>query len=275
MSFDFQLNLFPFKVSFLQFTCYQDCGLRYVVAPQGARPELLPERLLGSVRFSRLDLKTAIPLNPHDYPDDLLNDFPLSPLSTSSVPESPHPNPFHSVGSNLTPEAGTEPSQSLHSLRTGSATGSNLSAQDVGHLEALRQASGSSSGQGQAQPVTDRSAFAFGPTSAQHTGSGSMLSSHPVLGSGHMGSGQIGSGHMDLSHMASARPARATSSPHRPSAGLSTVPETRQSRSTSSPEASLQSQSMQPQHMGEAKATGGSNLRSVRGAPAERVKWTD
>lgn len=240
------------------------------MSPQGARPELLPERLLGSVRFSRLDLKTAIPLNPDNYPDDLLEDLPLSP---SSVPQSPHFTAFS--GSYPTAEAGTEPSQSvlsLHSLHSGS--GSNMSAQDVGHLEALRQASGSSSGQGQTQPVADRTAFASGPTNPQHTGSGSIWSSHPVLGSGHMGSGQGGSGHMASGHMASGQPARANSSPHQ-SGGLSTVPESRQSPSTSSQQASLQSQSMQAQHMGGAKATGGSNLRNVRGAPAERVKWTD
>ena len=240
------------------------------MSPQGARPELLPERLLGSVRFSRLDLKTAIPLNPDDYPDDLLKDLPLSP---SSVPESPHPTPFQPVGSNLTPEAGTEPGQSiqsLHSLRTGSATGSNTSAQDMGHLEGLRQASGSSSGQGQTQPVADRSAFASGPTSAQHTGAVSMLSSHPVLGPGHMGSG-----HIDSGPMASGQPARSASPPPRQSTGLRTVPETRQSPLTSTQQAFLRSQSMQPQHTGETKATGGSNLRSVRGASAERVKWTD
>ena len=248
---------------------------------QGARPDLLPERLLGSVRFSRLDLKTAIPLNPDDYPDDLLEDFPLSP---ASVHHSPHPTAFS--GSYRTAEAGTEPSQSvqsLHSLHSGSATGSNMSAQDVGHLEAVRQASGSSGGQGQTQPVADRTAFASGPTPPQHTGSSAMWSSHPVLGSGHMGSGHMGSGHMGsgqmtsghmaLGHMASGQP-WATISPHQ-SAGLSTVLESRQSPSTSSQQASLWSQSMQPQHMGEAKATGGGNLRNVRGAPAERVKWTD
>ena len=206
-----------------------------------------------------------------------------------------------------------EPSQSiqsLHSLRSGSATGSNMSAQDVGHLEALRQASGSSSGQGPPQPVPDRSAFASGPAAPQYTGSGSMLSNHPVLGSGasgpaapqHMGSGQMGSGHMGSGHMGSgpmgsgqmgsgqmgsghmgsghmgfSQPARATSSPHQ-SAGLSTVPETRQSPLTASQQQQqtvLRSQSMQPQHMSEAKATGGSNLRNLRGSPAERVKWTD
>ena len=254
-------------------------GLIHAVCAQGARPELLPERLLGSVRFSRLDLKTAIPLNPDDYPDDLLEDFPLSP---SSVPQSPHPTAFTSVGINPTPEAGMELSQSiqsLHSLRSGSATGSNMSAQDVGHLEALRQASGSSSGQGQAQSVADRSAFASGPTVPQHTGPGSMLSSHPVLGSGHMGSGQMGpghmgSGHMGSGHMASGQPARTASLSHQP-AGLSPVPETRQSPSTATQQTFLRSQSMQPQHVSEAKATGGSNLRNIRGNPAERVRWTD
>lgn len=263
---------------------------------QGARPELLPERLLGSVRFSRLDLKTAIPLNPDDYPGDLLDESPLSP---SSAPQSPHPTPFPSVGSNLTPEAGMEPSQSmqsLHSLHSGSATGSNMSTQDVGHLEALRQASGSS-GQGQHQTFTDRSTFASGPTSmgsgpmtsslgSSHAGSGHMGSGH--MGSGRMGSGHMGSSHVGSGHMVSGQPALASqgassnerpwshhqshaSSPHQ-SAGLSTVPETQQSPSTAAQQAYLRSQSTQPQRMSDAKATGGSNLRTVHGAPAERPK---
>lgn len=277
------------------------------MSSQGARPELLPERLLGSVRFSRLDLKTAIPLNPDDFPGDLLEGD--SPLSPSSAPQSPHPTPFPSVGSNLTPETGMEPSQSgqsLHSLHSGSATGSNMSTQDVGHLEALRQPSGSSS-QGQYQPFTDRSTFASGPTSmgsgptasnlgsghmgsghmgSGHVGSGHMGSGH--MGSGQMGSGQIGSGLVGSGHMASSQPARAgqgASSSERPwphqqthassshqSAGLSTVPETQQSPSTASQQAYLRSQSMQPQHVSDAKATGGSNLRTVHGAAAERPK---
>ena len=285
------------------------------MSSQGARPELLPERLLGSVRFSRLDLKTAIPLNPDDYPGDLLQGD--SPLSPSSGPQSPHPTPFPSVGSNLTPEAGMEPSQSgqsLHSLHSGSATGSNMSTQDVGHLEALRQPSGSSS-QGQYQPFTDRSTFASGPTSigsgpttsslgsghmgsghmgSSHVGSGHMGSGHTSsghmgaghMGSGQMGSGQMGSGHVGSGHMASSQPARAgassserpwlhqqnhASSPHQ-SAGLSTVPETQQSPSTASQQAYLRSQSTQPKHVSDAKAIGGSNLRTVHGAPADRTK---
>lgn len=288
-------------ISFSDVFIANPVGLTHAASSQGARPELLPERLLGSVRFSRLDLKTAIPLNPDDYPGDLLEDSPLSP---SSAPQSPHPTPFPSVGSNLTPEAGMEPSQSmqsLHSLHSGSGTGSNMSTQDMGHLEALRQASGSS-GQGQYQPFTDRSTFASGPTSmgsgpttsslgsghlgSGHVGSGLMGSGH--IGSGQMGSGQMGSGHVGSGHMASGQTARASqgassnerpwshqqthaSSPHQ-SAGLSTVPETQQSPSTASQQAYLRSQSTQPQHVSDVKVTGGSNLRTVHGAPAERPK---
>ena len=247
-------------------------------AAQGARPELLPERLLGSVRFSHLDLKTAIPLNPDDYPDDLLEDFPLSP---SSPPQSPNPSPFPAVASTTpTPKTGMENSQSaqsLHSLRSGSATGSNMSTQDMGHLEGLRQASGSSA-QGQTLPVTDRSTLGSGHTSF---GSGPVWSSHPVIGSGHMGSGHMGPGQ-------AARAGSVASSNERPwpsqqthassprhSAGLSTVPETQQSPSMASQQPFLPSQSMQAQRVNEAKAVGGSNLHDAHGPPHERVRWTD
>ncbi len=92
---------------------------------QGSRPELLPERLLGSVRFSRLDLKTAIPLNPNDYPDDLLD-------------PSPPPSPLPSLGASA--NGGLEKSQSLqsaHSLRSASGSGSN-GGQNSGHFDGLR-----------------------------------------------------------------------------------------------------------------------------------------
>jgi len=92
---------------------------------QGSRPDLLPERLLGSVRFSRLDLKTAIPLNPNDYPDDLLDPSP---------PPSPHP---HMSGlSNGSIEHG-QSLQSAHSLHSASGSGS-ITGLDNAHLDGLR-----------------------------------------------------------------------------------------------------------------------------------------
>lgn len=91
---------------------------------QGARPELLPERLLGSVRFSRLDLKTAIPLNPNDYPDDLLNPSP---------PASPHPH----LGSANGSMENNSSLQNAHSWRSGSGSGSN-NGLESGNLESLR-----------------------------------------------------------------------------------------------------------------------------------------
>ena len=94
---------------------------------QGARPELLPERLLGSVRFSRLDLKTAIPLNPNDYPDDLLNPSP---------PASPH---LHLGSANGSIDNVNSGLQNAHSWRSGSGSGSN-NGLESGHLESLRYA---------------------------------------------------------------------------------------------------------------------------------------
>ena len=90
---------------------------------QGSRPDLLPERLLGSVRFSRLDLKTAIPLNPNDYPDDLLD-------------PSPPPSPHMSGLSNDSIEHG-QSLQSAHSLRSASGSGS-ITGLDSPHLDGLR-----------------------------------------------------------------------------------------------------------------------------------------
>ena len=101
------------------------CSIRLIL--QGSRPDLLPERLLGSVRFSRLDLKTAIPLNPDDYPDDLLDPSP---------PPSPHP---HMSGlSNGSIEHG-QSLQSAHSLRSASGSGS-ITGLDSPHLDGLRYA---------------------------------------------------------------------------------------------------------------------------------------
>ncbi len=94
---------------------------------QGSRPDLLPERLLGSVRFSRLDLKTAIPLNPNDYPDDLLDPSP---------PPSPHLHPHMSGLSNDSIEHG-QSLQSAHSLRSASGSGS-ITGLDSPHLDGLR-----------------------------------------------------------------------------------------------------------------------------------------
>lgn len=83
---------------------------------QGARPELLPERLLGTVRFSRLDLKAAIPLNPADFPDDDLNDtFPSLVTNTKSAPGQVEASDFEL-------EQTANSHQSLHSLRSNSVT---------------------------------------------------------------------------------------------------------------------------------------------------------
>lgn len=232
---------------------------------QGSRPELLPERLLGSVRFCHLDLKTAIPLNPNDYPDDLLEDIPLSPPSAPHSPSAPPPG-------GPTPDSVMQSSlsaQSLHSLRSASATGSNISAQDMGHLEALRQSSGTN-GHVQTQPASDRGKFGSGPVSFPHVGSGSMWSSQPVT-SGQMGSGQLsnmGSGGSNTERPWPSQQSHA-GTPHQ-SAGLSTVPEVQPPSEKASQQAYLQSQSMKPQS--EARAAGGGHQRSV---PADRVKWTE
>ena len=83
---------------------------------QGARPELLPERLLGTVRFSRLDLKAAIPLNPADFPDDDLNEtFPSLVTNTKSAPGQVEASDFEL-------EQTANSHQSLHSLRSNSVT---------------------------------------------------------------------------------------------------------------------------------------------------------
>ncbi|KAL3133701.1 hypothetical protein ABBQ32_008199 [Trebouxia sp. C0010 RCD-2024] len=235
------------------------------VVLQGSRPELLPERLLGSVRFCHLDLKTAIPLNPNDYPDDLLEDIPLSPPSAPHSPSAPPPG-------GPTPDSVMQSSlsaQSLHSLRSASATGSNISAQDMGHLEALRQSSGTN-GHVQTQPASDRGKFGSGPVSFPHVGSGSMWSSQPVT-SGQMGSGQLsnmGSGGSNTERPWPSQQSHA-GTPHQ-SAGLSTVPEVQPPSEKASQQAYLQSQSMKPQS--EARAAGGGHQRSV---PADRVKWTE
>lgn len=241
-----------------------------VIGVQGSRPELLPERLLGSVRFCHLDLKSAIPLNPADYHDDLLKDVPLSPLS---VPHSA--NLLAPAPGGLTPEAvmqSSQSAQSLHSLRSTSVTGSNISAQDVGHLEALRQSSGSN---GQ-QSAADRAKFASGPTSSPHLGSGPMWSGHSGTGSGpHMGSGQLSNAGSGGSSNERPWPGQQThaGAPHQ-SAGLSTVPETQQPPVTVSQQAFRQSESMQPQHTSDARATGAGNPRGAQAA-AERVRWAE
>ena len=258
---------------------------------QGSRPELLPERLLGSVRFSRLDLKTAIHLNPDDYPDDLLQD--------PSPPPSPSPSPHASV--NAIPSGGMEHSQSVQSLRSVSGSGSNVSIPDVGHLEGLRQGSGSSA-QGQSEvphvparltsrhssgtalPVFDKSSLGFG-----HMGSGHMASGsgHMASGSGHVGSSHLGSGQLGSSQLSRAGSAASSSEhawvgqqsqagPQHPAVGLTTVPETQQSPLPAQQQAFLRSRSVQPQNMNGAKPRGSSNLgNNARGVPAERVKWSD
>lgn len=86
-----------------------------MLLPQGARPELLPERLLGTVRFSRLDLKAAIPLNPADYPDDDLLSDTFLPTTTQSAPPQDQAS-----DTELEQTAGSR--QSLHSLRSSSVT---------------------------------------------------------------------------------------------------------------------------------------------------------
>lgn len=95
---------------------------------QGSRPELLPERLLGSVRFSRLDLKTAIPLNPNDYPDDMLDPLEVSPPPSPDFPVRDSANGALDTSHSL---------QSVYSMRSGSGSGSN-GGQESGHLDNLR-----------------------------------------------------------------------------------------------------------------------------------------
>ena len=252
---------------------------------------------MGSVRFSRLDLKTAIPLNPDDYPDDFFEKGSQPPSPSPRFSMDPHPDGSMETSQSI---------QSLHSLRSISGSNSNMSAQDIGHLEGLRQASGSSNaGQadvahvparltnrqssGSALPVLDSSSF----ERTAHTGSGHM-------GLGHMGSGQSGSGHMGLSHMGSGHMvpshlSRAGSSAasgeliwpnqqspaglQQQSVGLSTVPETQQSSlpAQAPGTAFMRSRSLQPQNVIASKPRGSSNLGngSGRAAPAERVKWSD
>ena len=105
-------------------TAHYIAHLSYVVSSllllklfmQGARPELLPERLLGTVRFSRLDLKAAIPLNPADFPDDDLNEtFPSLVTNTKSAPGQVEASDFEL-------EQTANSHQSLHSLRSSSMT---------------------------------------------------------------------------------------------------------------------------------------------------------
>ena len=69
------------------------------------------------MRFSRLDLKAAIPLNPADYPDDdLFSDtFPSLPTTNQSAPT-------HEQASDTELDQTAGSLQSLHSLRSSSVT---------------------------------------------------------------------------------------------------------------------------------------------------------
>ena len=239
---------------------------------QGCRPELLPERLLGSVRFSRLDLKTAIPLNPDHYSDDLLEE------------PSPPPSPSPHASTTATPVGAMETSQSLQSLRSVSGSGSNISIPDMGHLEGLRQASGSS-----AQGQSDVAHVPARLTSQHSTGSALPVFDKSSLGPSHLGSGHLGSGHMGLGSGQISRAGSAASSsehawqgqqgqagPQHAALGLTTVPETQQSPLPAQQQAFVRSRSLQQQGASGAKSRGSSNLGSkARGVPAERVRWSD
>ncbi|KAA6419490.1 MAG: pleckstriny domain-containing expressed, partial [Trebouxia sp. A1-2] len=224
------------------------------VVLQGSRPDLLPERLLGSVRFSRLDLKTAIPLNPNDYPDDLLDPSP---------PPSPHP---HMSGLSNNSIEHSQSLQSTYSLRSASGSGSTT-ALDNGHLDGLRQASGSNKGQpdGPSMPQTRLSAS----------------SDRNMAGPNHPGP-------LSFAPATSERPWPAqqlhTNTFGHNLPGLSTVPEAQQQPPAppAQQQAILRASSLQPQRSLQQSGVSTIKHRMTRAQsgqdpniPTERAKWSD